>query len=239
MNIEEMWKSILVDIYKKGTEHTKDDAKIKEILNISGFISNPLDEVKFYGEKLSKNTYIHFIKAGYFNIYGYSMKDEALAKYVMAIDDEKMIDGGDFVYTYPERLMNFITVNRFGEKVPINQIDVIVERLKENKGTNRAVATLYNSGLDMDEEHIPCFNWMQALIRDDILYLSVMFRSNDIFHAFPSNMYFISYLGMIIVDKLRETYPNLEFEGIYYQCSSCHYYIEFESEVLEVIKRGD
>ena len=35
-------------------------------------------------------------------------------------------------------------------------------------------------------EDIPCLNWMQALIHDDCLTLHIMFRSNDIYQAFPA-----------------------------------------------------
>ena len=37
-SIENMWKRMLKDIYIKGHKHNKDDAEIKEILNVSGFI---------------------------------------------------------------------------------------------------------------------------------------------------------------------------------------------------------
>ena len=41
------------------------------------------------------------------------------------------------------------------------------------------------------EQHIPCLNWVQATIRNNKLILHVIFRSNDCYSAFPSNMLFI------------------------------------------------
>ena len=68
-----------------------------------------------------------------------------------------------------------------------------------------------------------------------MLYLSVMFRSNDIYNAFPANMFFITYVGLSLVELLQDKYPSLKFEGIYYQCSSAHYYTEFDKDVKKII----
>lgn len=239
-SISQLWKTILTDIYNKGHIHHKDDAEIKEVLNISGWIDNPLSEIAPNSNMLSKEQYIELLKEGSFNIEGYSIKNDALAEYVLALDDKEMIKGGDFVYTYPQRLIEYDTVTKMGDPLYYNQLEIIIERLKENKGSNRAVAVLYNPGLDRREEHIPCFNWMQALIRDNMLYLSIMFRSNDIYNAFPSNMYFISYIGLSLLEELRTVYPSLKFAGIYYQCSSAHYYTDVVTdEIIQDIIRGD
>lgn len=238
--IEQMWKQILKDIYDKGHIHYKDDAEIKEILNVSGWIDNPLHQIAPNSNMLSKNQYIRLIQEGAFNIEEYQIKNDALAEYVAALDDEEMIDGGDFVYTYPQRLIKYDTINKMGDMLYYNQLEIIIERLKENSGSNRAVAVVYNPGLDRREEHIPCFNWMQALIRDNMLYLSIMFRSNDIYNAFPSNMYFISYIGLTLLEELQLTYPSLQFAGIYYQCSSAHYYTDVVTdEIIEKIIGSD
>lgn len=148
-----------------------------------------------------------------------------------------MINGTDFVYTYPQRLKAYDGLDEFGKYKLFDQIDIITNRLEANIGSNRAVAVLYNPGLDKEEEHIPCFNWVQALVRDNSLYLAVIFRSNDILNAFVSNMHFISYIGMSIEDKLKNKYPSLKFDGIYYNGTSCHYYMEFDEYVNEIIKK--
>ena len=242
-DIEALWKRILKDIEKHGYKHTKDDAEIKEILNISGFVDNPLMEIAPNYAALTKKQYIDFLKEGVFDISGYKMKGVALARYVESFDDEdaiSLVEEDSFVYTYPERLQGIMLVDKKGKMQFFNQIEIICKRLKENKGSNRAVATLYSAGLDKDEEHIPCLNWLQALIRDDRLILSVMFRSNDIYNAFPSNMHFITYIGLSITEKLQKYYPSLRFDGFYYQCSSAHYYTdECNYDVIHDIVYGD
>ena len=221
--ISQQWFDFLEDIIENGEEHEKDGGDIiQEKLINHCFLDNPLKQ--FGGQNITSKIFLQMIKEGVFDIEGYPLKGEALAEYVSSFDDEYMIDGTDFVYTYPERLCNYLTVNKFGENTSIDQTQVILKRLFEYDGSNRAVATLYNCGFDEDEEHIPCLNWIQATIRNNKLVLHVMFRSNDAFSAWPSNMFFISYIGIKLTEILKKTYPLLEFKGISYNSSSLHIY---------------
>lgn len=230
MNIEKAWKKFLKTIIENGESHTKDDGDIlQEHLINHCFIDNALNQ---YGnQNITTEMFLEMIKSGVFNIEGYLIKDEALASYVKQLDDTTQIfleedENGNlpFVYTYPERLYNMNSVDRENNQGHYNQIDVIVNRLKNYSGSNRAVATLYQVGLDKDEQHIPCLNWIQCTIRDNKLILHVIFRSNDLWNAFPSNMLFLNYLGLKIVNELKEVYPSLEFYGIAYTSSSLHIY---------------
>ena len=223
MKLEDAWKKFLKEIIENGEKHEKDDGDVLlESLINHCFIDSPLKQ--FGGQNITSKLFIDMIKQGVFNIDGYPIKDLALSEYVESLDDENMIYGGDFVYTYPERLCGYHTIDRFGEEIDANQLEIMEYRLLEHAGSNRAVATLYNCGLDATEQHIPCLNWVQATIRDNKLILHVIFRSNDCYSAFPSNMLFISYIGIKLVEALKEEYPNLEFEGINYNSSSLHIY---------------
>ncbi len=135
-----------------------------------------------------------------------------------------MIDGGDFIYTYSERLQNYETVDLFREIIHVNQLELIVNRLENYHGSNRAVAVTYSPGRDGVAEHTPCLQVLQATIRNNKLMLHIFFRSNDCYSAFPSNMLFISYIGIKLVEELKKHYPTLEFEGINYNSSSLHIY---------------
>ena len=246
MDIEKVWRTILKDIHKQGYLHNKDDAEIKEVLNVSAWIDSPISNM---GGNIFVNSdkYIEFIRAGLYDIDGYNLKGDALADYVASINDKNKIriaynDDSDFVYTYPERLKAIPVAQKYDNFMGTeeNQIGHMIMRLEQNPGSNRAVATLYNVGLDpywIDD--IPCLNWLQALIREDDLYLAVMFRSNDIYNAFPSNMMFISNIGLLMVESLRKTYPNLQFAGIYYNCTSAHYYTDVVTDdIIEKITKG-
>lgn len=227
---EKIWKKLLQEIITNGHDHTKDDSPIKEIIGVHEFIPNLFVDAA-YPIALDYETAVDWISKGFADIPEYPIKGEALAGYVFSITDAYMIDGGDFVYTYPERLCNYITVDLFGDIIEgCNQLKLMANRLQHNKGSNRSVAVLYSPGRDGVAEDIPCLNWLQALIRKDEytgrdkLTLSVMFRSNDCYGAWPSNMLFLTCLGIYLTDILRKEYPDLSFKGIDYHCTSLHIY---------------
>ena len=222
-SINDNWKIFLKEILENGEKHEKDDGDVlQESLINHCFIDNPLKQ--FTGQNINSKLFLNMIKQGVFDIKEYPIKGSALAEYVESLDDESMIYGTDFVYTYPERLCGYYTIDRFGEEITVNQLEIMEYRLLEHEGSNRAVATLYNCGFDATEQHIPCLQVVQATIRNNKLILHVFFRSNDCYSAFPSNMLFISYIGIKLTESLKEKYPLLEFEGINYNSSSLHIY---------------
>lgn len=242
-SIERAWRDILFDIYKNGHIHQKDDAEIKEIVGVHKYLENPTinvlsDTLNMEIIPSDSSDYLKNIESGNYNIEGYPIKGVALAEYVKSIYNKSK---QGFVYTYPNRLQaHFIHENG----TLINQIDVVVKRLSENLGSNRAIMVLYDPDVDSFEEYdpeelvedIPCLNWIQVLVRGDILNLHVQFRSNDAYNAFPSNMMLITYLGMIITEKLNEQYPTIKFGGIYYNATSVHYYTDVvNNETIEKI----
>lgn len=218
--IEYQWKRYLKYIFEQGHAHTKDDSEIQEVLGYHTQILSPINSRWVSGEK-GEELFLNAIKGGTFNIPNYPIKDEALYKYVTAWDQDDMINCDNFVYTYPERLFNY----------PINQYEIIKNRLLNNLGSNRGVAVLYNPFKDGEREDIPCLNWLQATVRDGKLMLHCMFRSNDIYGAWPSNMMLLSYLGI----KLANELDDVVFHGIDYHCSSAHYYKTDEDAVKKIV----
>lgn len=217
--IELEWKKLLSAIINEGSLNTKDDSEVLEILGYNTFVKNPINDFS----DQSSDAFLLNVKDGWYNVDGYVMTGESIAQYIDGMNDSKVIccydyeDG--FVYTYPERLLSMRTYNGV-----VNQLDVIIERLRNNIGTNRAVAHFYNCGLDKDRVDIPCLQFLQATVRDNKLKLHIIFRSNDIFGAWVSNMFLITYIGLLICDHLRKDHPNIIFEGIDYHVSSAHIY---------------
>lgn len=239
-SIEREWRKFLKQILTEGQAHEKDDKDILiEHLGNHCFIENITDMLFCHGENINLELFLSMIGGGVFNINGYPIRDEALQSYVQQLDDHEQIyldmDEG-FIYTYPERLMHICQADRSGEVVYVNQVETIVNRLREHSGSNRAVANLYMCAYDRDEQHIPCLNFVQATIRDNELVLHVMFRSNDCYSAFPSNMLFLNYLGLKIVDMLKDVYPLLKFKGINYNSTSLHIYAGDLEQAKKVIK---
>lgn len=93
----------------------------------------------------------------------------------------------DFEYTYGERL------NAWGDE-RINQVQYVIRKLRENKNTRRAVATTWDPRRDHKTDEVPCLNHFVFMTREEELDVSVMIRSNDMFGAWPANVYGVSEL---------------------------------------------
>ena len=223
MNInffEKVWKELLNEVIYNGKYTYKDDSKIKEVIGVHKQIKNPYSNSII---NISADKFASYVKEGIFDIAEYPIKGEALFDYVTSLDDEHQIylDDDGFIYTYSERLQNYND---------INQLDVIINRLTKNINSNRAIAVTYNPMVDMNRQDIPCLQLIQALVRNNKLILSVYFRSNDLYGAFPSNMMFLTYLGMKIANEL-----GVKFDYIDYHCSSLHIYETDYQQALKVI----
>ena len=221
MNIfESKWRKLLEDLIINHKKHVKDETQIREIIGVHERIDNPYKDSML---NINHKQFAEAVKRGAFDIKDYPIKGEALFDYVTSLDDEHQIylDDDGFIYTYSERLQNY---------QGRNQLKDITNRLKQDMGTNRAVAVTFNPFLDNERDDIPCLQLIQALVRNDKLILSVYFRSNDLYGAFPSNMMFLTYLGMKIANEL-----GVKFDCIDYHCSSLHVYETDYQQALKVI----
>ena len=221
MNIfESKWCELLEELIVNHKKHVKDETPIREIIGVHERIDNPYKDSMLH---INYKQFAEAVKRGAFDIKDYPLKSEALYDYVTSLDqlDKIVLDENSFIYTYSERLQNY---------QGRNQLIDIVERLKQDMGSNRAVAVTFNPFIDNERDDIPCLQLIQALVRDDKLILSVYFRSNDLYGAFPSNMMFLTYLGMKIANELR-----VQFDYIDYHCSSLHIYETDYQQALKVI----
>lgn len=233
MDIQLAWGHMLEEIYHMGHKVDKDGAPIREILWNTFSLDNVMAPYSQFCSGSESQVFLRMIKDGEFDIPEYPLKGEALHDYVQSFDnDDFILLAQDFVYTYPERLRSMPTSL---EKPEIDQFEIMKNRLIKNSGSNRAVAVLYNPTIDGSREDIPCLNHLQAFIRDNKLILFCLFRSNDIYGAFPSNMYFIQYIGMRLTEELREYYPTLVFDRLEYTSYSGHVYESDLDAVKEIV----
>ena len=158
------------------------------------------------------------IKSGKFDMEGCPIKSDALYEYVQSVEDPDIINNTQgFVYTYPNRIFAHFDVDQFKKKK---------NRILNATGSNRAVAVTINPIDDAEAEDIPCLQFLQCLVRDNELTIHCIFRSNDIYGAFYSNMFFIAYMGMKMKEELNKELlgEKLNFGGIHYHSTSGHIY---------------
>lgn len=230
VNIKDIYKQYLRDIIDYGEEVTKDNNHhLKERLGNYYRIEDPLD-LK-YTVKYKDYTHTQLltdIKSGVYNLEGSPIKSDSLLEYVKSFENS---DDQGFVYTYPNRILAHFNINQF---------NVMKNRLLNHPGSNRAVSITLDPELDSMRDDIPCLQLLQAIIRDNSLSMHCYFRSNDIYGAFYSNMFFITYIGLKLKDELNlELHGNkLGFDGIYYYCSSGHIYRNDYHSAKKLINQG-
>lgn len=216
LSINQCYLNFVREILTKGKETYKDsNHHLKESLGNYYHIDDPLNlKYKAKYQHMTAENMLNEIKSGRYDIEGCPIKSDALLEYVKSFEISS--DQG-FVYTYPNRILE-----HFG----VNQFNVMKERILNALGSNRAVAITYDPKLDYEREDIPCLQILQAFVRDGDLTIHCFFRSNDIFGAFYSNMFFIAYIGLKLKDELNKELlnENLNFGGIHYYSSSGHIY---------------
>jgi thymidylate synthase len=107
-------------------------------------------------------------------------------------------DRMDFDYTYGERL------NAWGDEM-INQIDYIINKLRENPKSRRAAATTWDPRKDTRVDEVPCLNHFVFMTREELIDLSVMIRSNDMYGAWPANVYALGELLTYVAERTNLT----------------------------------
>ncbi len=92
---------------------------------------------------------------------------------------------------------------RFFNWKGLNQVQNIIDLLKQNCNSRKAVIQLFDSQ-DLTEEHldVPCTCVLQFLIRNDTLQLVTYMRSNDVIVGLPHDIFCFTMLQEIIARSL-------------------------------------
>lgn len=116
---------------------------------------------------------------------------EELEAYIPQVTTSSPVEGLD--YTYGSRLMNFRN---------IDQIKNMVEQLKSENYTRRALACTWDIVKDYNNPKAPCLDLVQALVQENKLYLTCYFRSNDMYDAWPRNAFALRKLQKNICEEV-------------------------------------
>ena len=93
----------------------------------------------------------------------------------------------------------------------------IINKLKKNPNSRRAVGITWDVDIDTKKDEIPCWNYLCCSIYNNRLYMSVVFRSNDIDTAFVPNMY-----GLHNLHKMFCEQTGYEVGEFYYTAHNIH-----------------
>jgi len=161
-SVEDGWYRGLEIIWTHG-DVIKDERgiTIKEYLNLMVVVDN-LDD------KIVPN--------------GFSWSEELLEEYAQQLLESENVQ--KFEYTYGERLRGW----NYGDK-EIDQISYVVDKLKRNPESRRAVAVTWIPSIDTQREEVPCMIINDFKLRKNKLNLTAYFRSHDFAGAYPANLY--------------------------------------------------
>ena len=112
---------------------------------------------------------------------------------------------GNWAYTYHDRIAK--------------QWPWLVEELKRNSDTRRAVIDIRNFKYDSQSNDPACLQHIQYFIRDNKLYCKVLFRSNDACKATFMNAFALIMLQKKLADEL-----NVEMGEYTHRANSFHCY---------------
>lgn len=109
-----------------------------------------------------------------------------------------------------------------------NQINYIVNELKNNKNSRRASISIYDAKDRYNfENDTPCTYAINFNIIDNKLNMSVMMRSNDLWFGFCNDQYCFSKLQQLIAKKL-----NMQIGTYYHFTNNLHLYNNFLNKQL-------
>lgn len=128
---------------------------------------------------------------------------------------QEMLDGildfevekGNWKYTYHDRIVNYPLwkdpLNEDDEKFSLNQIEFVINELKRNTSSRRAVILVRDPSVDAGSDDPACLQHIQYFIRDDKLHCKALFRSNDACKATFMNAFALIMLQKMIADELN------------------------------------
>jgi thymidylate synthase len=203
--ITDVWIRVVDRVIRYGTtKGTEYGNRQKELAAVTWVIeeediNNPFipewpDELKHL-TGLEKNTIEEYISTVFFN--------------------SKLPDGT--AYTYGQRLMAYPTQS----KETVDQIDVIIQKIKKNSSTRRAVASTLYPLKDKDLKSPPCLVFIQALVNNNKIHLFSTVRSHDIFKAAILNAFGLRALQYYIAKK-----TNFDVGKLSITSNSAHIYEE-------------
>ena len=103
------------------------------------------------------------------------------------------IDRGNWTYTYHDRMVNYHS---------INQVGFVIDELRRNPYSRRAVIVIRDVDVDAGNDDPACLQHIQYFVRDNKLHCKLLFRSNDACKATFMNAFALIMLQKRIADEL-------------------------------------
>jgi len=149
----------------------------------------------------------------------FPISEENLQEYVDNFFRKNKPKGVD--YTYGERLFGLelnlpLKIKEYLQPqimketdIILNQIDLIVKKLKIKKFTRRAIAVTWRHEIDSVSENPPCLIEIVWNVKDEKLHQTCTFRSHDIWGAWLFNAFALRNLQRDVAKRVEIEIGNL------------------------------
>ncbi len=202
-NIPDAWIKMIYNINRYGRQNLMNantDRWVKEINDMVVVIHNPQDR------DLSVNPFLVPLTIGKIEAYekeilspilpegkAYTYGNELRAYHYPSAKEIKELvnsqDYKDFEFGQGDWLDKNVSYKE--DFCEINQIEDLIDVLKRDPYSKACVAITWHSSKELMRKHksSPCLVFLQALIQDEKLNLTVFFRSHDMTQGWPENAY--------------------------------------------------
>lgn len=186
----------------------------KELIGFRGEITNPQNRLVLNPSRALDRRYLvgelcYFLagRTDLASIYHYS-------KFWAKVSD----DGETVNSAYGYRLFYEKNTHEY------TQLDYILDILKEDPYSRKAVMPIYNKDNAHKSNDNPCTMFLQFFIRNNALECHAFMRSNDIWLGFPYDVAFFTLVQEIVYLSLKHPYPDLLLGSYFHNVTSLHAY---------------
>jgi thymidylate synthase len=244
--IPEAWVKMIYNVYRFGRKNLMNantDRWVKEINNMTVVIHDPQNMdltlnpflIPLTQEKIEaykKEILSPILPEGKAYTYGNKLR----AYYYPSVKEIKELVNSegykDFEFGKGEWLDSNLSYK--DNYVEINQIQDIIDVLKRDPYSKACVAITWNVADELMRKHksSPCLVFLQALVQDEKLNLTVFFRSHDMTQGWPENAY-----GCAAIQKEISEGIGLETGILTIISGSAQIYNNYYPQVEEMLKK--
>lgn len=126
-------------------------------------------------------------------------------------------------YTYGSRIRSWFD---------LDQLQEVINKIEQDKYTTQAVVNLWDSAVDIRSCSPPCLNHIRFYVINDELYMTVLFRSHDIYKAWILNA-----MGLRCIQQSIGTALSLPIAKMTIISQSAHIYSDDWKEARRIVEK--
>ena len=115
--------------------------------------------------------------------------------------------------------------SNYGTYILGKQWDWVLNELESDRDSRRCTMVIHQPyHKTLNPKDLPCTQYLQFFIRENKLHLGVNMRSNDIIFGFCNDIFNFALFQQLMLNELRDIYPDLELGTYYHHAGSLHLY---------------